>query len=53
MTPDLQTPFDVGVVMVTVVRPTIAQAIRSVFAQRFDGRIQLLVGIDAWLGSAQ
>ena len=50
MTPDLQTPFDVGIVMVTVVRPTIAQAIRSVFAQRFDGRIQLLVGIDAWRG---
>jgi len=47
---DLQTPFDVAIVMATVVRPTIAQAIRSVYAQRFGGRIQLLVGIDRWQG---
>lgn len=47
---DLQAPFDVGVVMVTIVRPTIAQALRSVYAQRFDGRIQVLIGIDRWQG---
>ena len=34
----------------TVVRPTIAQAMRSVFAQQFPGRIQMLVGIDRWEG---
>lgn len=50
MTPDLQSPFDVGVVMVTVVRQTLAQAIRSVFAQEFPGRIQILVGVDRWQG---
>jgi hypothetical protein len=48
--PDLQTPFDVGVVTVTVVRETFAQALRSVFAQHFGGRIQLLVGVDRWQG---
>ncbi|MEP7060807.1 MAG: glycosyltransferase [Betaproteobacteria bacterium] len=50
MADHLQTPFDVGIVMVTTVRPTIVQAIRSVFAQRFDGRIQILIGIDRWDG---
>lgn len=47
---DLQTPFDVGIVMVTVVRDTLAQAMRSVFEQEFSGRIQVLVGIDRWQG---
>ena len=50
MEKNLQTPFDVAVVMPTVVRPTIAQAMRSVFAQQFPGRIQILVGIDRWEG---
>ncbi len=50
MTPDLQTPFDVGIVTVTVVRETLPQALRSVFAQRFAGRIQVLVGVDRWAG---
>ncbi|MGH8801218.1 MAG: hypothetical protein ACREX6_02840 [Casimicrobiaceae bacterium] len=36
--------------MATVVRPTIRQAIRSVFAQRFSGQIQILVGIDKLQG---
>ena len=47
---DLQTPFDASVVMVTVVRDTFAQALRSVFAQAFAGRIQVLVGVDRWIG---
>ena len=47
---DLQTPFDAAVVMVTVVRETFAQALRSVFAQSFAGRIQVLVGVDRWIG---
>lgn len=50
MVDDLQTPFEVGVVMATIVRPTIAQALRSVYAQRFTGRIQVLIGIDRWEG---
>src|SRR6185295_18328852 len=41
---------DVAVVMVTIVRPTIAQALRSVYAQRFSGRIQVMIGIDRWEG---
>jgi hypothetical protein len=50
MTADRQTPFDIAVVMTTVVRPSMQQAIRSVFAQQFEGRIQILVGIDKWEG---
>ena len=47
---DLQTPFDAGIVMATVVRETFPQALRSVFAQAFAGRIHVLVGIDRWIG---
>jgi hypothetical protein len=50
VTSGLQTPFDVGVIMATVVRHTLPQAIRSVFAQAFGGRIQILVGVDRWQG---
>jgi hypothetical protein len=50
MNTDIQTPFDVAVVMATVVRPSLAPAIRSVYAQRFNGRIQVLVGIDRMEG---
>ena len=50
MEKDLQTPFDVAVIMATVVRPTISDALRSVYAQQFAGRIQILVGIDRWEG---
>ena len=42
----LQTPFDTAVVMPSVLRPSIADALRSVFVQAFPGRIQVLVGID-------
>jgi hypothetical protein len=44
--PRVQTPFDVAVLMTTVVRPTIQQALRSVYAQTLPGRIQVMVGID-------
>jgi hypothetical protein len=50
MNADIQTPFDVAIVMATVVRPSLSQAIRSIFGQRFAGRIQILVGIDRWDG---
>jgi hypothetical protein len=47
---DWQHPFDVAVVMPTVLRPSATAAIRSVLAQRDIGRLQLLIGIDAPLG---
>ena len=50
MNKNIQTPFDIAIAMTTVVRPTLAQAIRSVYAQRFGGRIQVLIGIDRWQG---
>jgi hypothetical protein len=50
MAEDLQTPFDVGVAMVTILRPTFAQALRSIYTQRFPGRIHVVVGIDRWEG---
>lgn len=48
---DLQAPFEVAVVMPSVLRPLIADALASVFTQRFPGRIQVLVGIDRPAGS--
>lgn len=43
----LQKPFDFAVVMPTILNRTIGDAISSVFAQKFHGRIQLLIGIDS------
>jgi hypothetical protein len=43
----LQEPADFAVVMPTVLRSTIMDAIQSVFNQRFEGTVQLLIGIDA------
>jgi len=45
-TSDLQTPFDVAVVTQTILRPTLLQAVRSIFGQDHPGRIQILVGVD-------
>jgi Transposase DDE domain group 1 len=42
----LQKPADFAVVMPTVLQPTVIDAIQSVFDQRFDGAVQLLIGID-------
>lgn len=42
-----QEPFDFAVVMPTIFRPSIADALRSVFEQDFPGRVQVLIGIDA------
>jgi hypothetical protein len=41
-----QPPADVAVVIPTTLRPTIVEAVRSVFAQDLAGRIQLLIGVD-------
>jgi hypothetical protein len=47
-----QVPSDVAVVMPTIMRDTVGRAIRSVYDQTFEGRIQLLIGVDRRLGRA-
>jgi predicted SAM-dependent methyltransferase len=42
----VQPPFDAAVVIPTRLRPSLLQAVRSVFAQSCTGRIQILIGID-------
>lgn len=46
MSRDLQSPFDVAVVMFTKRTGALAGAVRSVFEQDLDGRIQVVVGVD-------
>ena len=46
MATDLQTPFDAAVVIFTKRTGTLAAAVRSVWAQQFDGRVQVVVGVD-------
>lgn len=48
---DRNEPFDVAVVMPTVGRPSLLDAVASVFVQVGSLRIQLLIGVDAPLGS--
>jgi len=43
---DPQRPANVAVVMPTILRPCIAQAVESVFRQSYPGRIQLMIGVD-------
>lgn len=47
---DLQTPADVAVVIPSILRPTLGEALDSIFEQSFGGRIQVLVGIDKPVG---
>lgn len=47
---DLQAPFDAAVVIVTVLRPELLRAVRSVYEQDIEGRVQVLVGIDKPFG---
>jgi hypothetical protein len=42
----LQQPFEVAVVIPTLLRPTLADALKSIFAQHFRGRTQILLGVD-------
>jgi hypothetical protein len=51
MKDSMQTPFKVAIMMAAVVRPSLTQAIRSIYPQRFGGRVQILVGIDRWEGA--
>jgi hypothetical protein len=39
-------PCDVAVVVPTILRPSLLQAVRSLFAQDLDGRVHILVGVD-------
>ncbi|HQU50395.1 MAG TPA: hypothetical protein PLM09_14945 [Casimicrobiaceae bacterium] len=50
MPTDAGTPFDVAVVMFTKRTGPLAAAVRSVFAQQFDGRVQIVVGVDGAQG---
>lgn len=50
MAADPRTPFDVAVVMFTKRGGPLAAAVRSVFAQQFTGRVQILVGVDGAQG---
>lgn len=47
---DQQAPFDVAVVMPTVGRDSILDAVSSVYAQESVSRIQLLIGVDVPFG---
>ncbi|MGE5202273.1 MAG: glycosyltransferase family 2 protein, partial [Acidobacteriota bacterium] len=47
---DMQRPFDAAVVIATILRPTLKDALLSVFQQNFQGRVQILVGIDKAIG---
>jgi len=40
------TKFDVSIVIVTIARKNLLRSVRSVFAQKYSGKIQVLVGID-------
>ena len=50
---DLSCLFDVAVVIPTILRVGLLRAVRSIYAQEFTGRIQILVGIDGASGSRQ
>ena len=50
---DLQAQAAVSVVIPTLLRPTLGRAVQSVFAQAFEGPIQILVGVDKPLGTME
>jgi len=41
-----QEPADVAVVMPTILRPQLRRALEAVYAQTFEGRVQLAIGVD-------
>ena len=47
---NLQQPFDAAVVIATVLRPELAQAVGSVYRQRSVGRIHIVIGVDVVRG---
>jgi len=44
--PMRQEPFDFAVIMPTTLRPTITDALRSIFEQDLSGSVQTLIGVD-------
>ena len=44
---DRDRPFDVAVVIQTILRPSLVRAVQSVFDQQYEGTVQVLVGVDA------
>ncbi len=48
-----QAPFGVAVVLPSLLRPDLTRAVRSVFAQDFGDRVQILVGVDVPLGDPE
>jgi hypothetical protein len=50
---ELQSRFDVAVVMPTVLRDSILEAVKSIYAQTDVQRIQLLIGIDCPIGNSE
>jgi hypothetical protein len=46
-TPDPPERYDVAVIVCTILRPSLLAAIRSIYAQDFPGRVQILIGVDA------
>ncbi len=47
---DITGPFDVAVVIPSLIRPSLLQTLNSIYRQHFSGTIQILVGAD---GEAQ
>ena len=47
---DAQAPSDVAVVITTVLRAALLDAVNSVYGQSYGGRIQLLIGVDKAFG---
>ena len=43
---DLNRLFDVAVIIPTILRDGLLRAVRSIYAQDFDGTVQILVGVD-------
>ncbi len=46
----MQQPFDIAVVMTTLLRPTLKDALLSVFRQLYPGRVHIVLGVDKPLG---
>jgi len=43
---NLQQTFDAAIAMPTILRPSLLQAVRAIFAQDIQGRVQIMLGID-------
>lgn len=50
---DPQKPADAAVVITTVLRPSLLEALRSIYAQDFRGTIQVLIGVDKEAGELE